>query len=163
MTCLHETLFCVILMTLTYSNTRNCSQWLCRYCSRRNWGCVNWRSIDSFFQKYFPFYRKAQICQCQTHKILEKKMKVFFFNKEQKSIRFHHQLKQKFVVIVQSKAYVVSFIIRNLVNIQFSISIAMPLLYYCTYNRKLFHLVQQKWRNVIIHTCLFQFNRVLTR
>ncbi len=51
----------------------------------------------------FPFYRKAQICQCQTHKILEKKMKVFF-NKEQKSIRFYHQLKQKFVVIVQSKA-----------------------------------------------------------
>ncbi len=134
----------MILMTLTNSHTRNCSQWLCRYRSRGNCGCVNWRSIDSFFQKYFPFYRKAQICQCQTHKILEKKWK--FFNREQKSIRFHHQQKQKFVVIVQSKAYLVSFIIRNLVNIQFSISIAMPLLYYCAYNRKLFHLVQQKLR-----------------
>ncbi len=132
----------------TYSHTRNCSQWLCRYCSRGNWGCVNWRSIDSFFQKYFPFYRKAQLCQCQTHKILEKKMKVFFLTRSKNRFVFIISWSKNLLLLFSRKltVHVVSFIIRNLVNIKFSISIAMPLLYYCAYNRKLFHLAQQKLR-----------------
>jgi hypothetical protein len=100
------------------------------------------------FRNISLFIEKLKFVNVKLIKFWRKKWKFFFLTRSKNRFVFILSWSKNLLLLLSRKltVHVVSFIIRNLVNIQFSISIAMPLLYYCTYNRKLFHLVQQKWR-----------------
>lgn len=146
MTCLHETLFCVILMALTHILEIVHSDYVVIALAGIGDVWIEEVLIVSF-RNISLFIEKLKFVNVKLIKFWRKNESLFLTRSKNRFV-FIISWSKNLLLLFSRKltVHVVSFIIRNLVNIQFSISIAMPLLYYCTYNRKLFHLVQQKLR-----------------